>query len=151
MFFVTIFLNIQNAMKYNMILSIKMKGDVISDHFLMLWFQKDSLDTVGFRTYGGGSRVLNLKVTFWVLKKEKVLKIPSFSLSESFKVFNSRSGRSKRGELADWWQQKLDWDKKWSWRPRTGWIPSFIFDPLGRSMIAFIFLLNCDLGFGFGW
>ena len=44
-----------------------MKGDVISDHFLMLWFQKDSMDTAGFRTYGGGSRVLNPKVTFWVL------------------------------------------------------------------------------------
>ena len=33
-----------------------MMGDVISDHFLML--QKDSLDTVGFRTFrtffGGG-------------------------------------------------------------------------------------------------
>ena len=36
------------------ILSFQMKGDVISDHFLMLWFQKDSLGTVGFRTYGGG-------------------------------------------------------------------------------------------------
>ena len=49
------------------ILSFKMKVDVISDHFLMLWFQKDSLDTVGFRTNGGGSRVLNQKVTFRVL------------------------------------------------------------------------------------
>ena len=28
----------------HMILSFKMKGDVISDHFLMLGFQKDSLD-----------------------------------------------------------------------------------------------------------
>ena len=27
-----------------------MKRDVISDLFLMLWFQKDSLDTVGSRT-----------------------------------------------------------------------------------------------------
>ena len=35
----------------HMIISFKMKGDVISDHFLMLWFQKDSLDTVGFRTF----------------------------------------------------------------------------------------------------
>ena len=42
----------------------KMKGDAISDHFFMLWFQKDSLDTVGFRTYGGGFRVLNQKMTF---------------------------------------------------------------------------------------
>ena len=50
-----------------MILSLKIEGDVISHHFLMLWFQKDSLDTVGFRTYGGGSRVLNQKVTFRVL------------------------------------------------------------------------------------
>ena len=51
----------------HMILSFKMKGDVISDHFLMLWFQKDSLDTVGFRTYGEGSRVLIQKVTREVL------------------------------------------------------------------------------------
>ena len=36
----------------NMILSFKMKADVISDHFLMLWFQKDYLDTVSFSTYG---------------------------------------------------------------------------------------------------
>ena len=26
----------------HIILSLKMKGDAISDHFLMLWFQKDS-------------------------------------------------------------------------------------------------------------
>ena len=55
-----------NAMKH-MILSFKMKGGVISDHFLLLWFHKDSLDTVGFGTYGGGSRFLNQKVTFRVL------------------------------------------------------------------------------------
>ena len=40
----------------HMILSFKMKGDVISDHFLMLWFQKDSLDTVSFRTYWRGGQ-----------------------------------------------------------------------------------------------
>ena len=41
----------------HMILAFKIKGDVISDHFLMLWFQKDSLDIVGFNTFrGGGSR-----------------------------------------------------------------------------------------------
>ena len=28
-----------------------MKADAISDHFVMLLFQKDSLDTVGFRTF----------------------------------------------------------------------------------------------------
>ena len=50
-----------------MTLSFKMKGDVISDHFLVLWFQKDSLDTVGFRNYGGVPRVLNQKMTFRVL------------------------------------------------------------------------------------
>ena len=37
---------------------VLIKGDVISDHSLMLWFQKGSLDTVGFRTFrtfrGGG-------------------------------------------------------------------------------------------------
>ena len=42
----------KNAMK-DMILSFKMKGDVLSDHFLRLWFQKDWLDTVGFRTLRG--------------------------------------------------------------------------------------------------
>ena len=36
----------------HMILSSQMKEDVISDHILMLQFQKDSLDTVGFRTPG---------------------------------------------------------------------------------------------------
>ena len=34
------------------IFSFKMKGYVLPDLFLMLWFQKYSLDTVGFRTYG---------------------------------------------------------------------------------------------------
>ena len=38
-----------------MILSFKMKGDIISDHFFMLWFQKDSQDTVGFRTFRSGA------------------------------------------------------------------------------------------------
>ena len=33
----------------------------------VLWFQKNSLDTLGFRTGGMGSRVLNQKVTFGVL------------------------------------------------------------------------------------
>ena len=50
-----------------MILSFKMKGGVISDHFLMLWFQKDSLDTVGFRTFRtfrGGPGVLDKIVDF---------------------------------------------------------------------------------------
>ena len=51
----------------HMTLSFKMKGGIISDHFLMLWFQKDSLDTVNFRTYGGGSRDLNPKATFGVI------------------------------------------------------------------------------------
>ena len=48
-----------------MILSFKIKGDVISDHFLMLWFQKESLDRVGFGLTAGGpdSIVLNQKVT----------------------------------------------------------------------------------------
>ena len=41
------------------ILSFKMNGDVITDHFLMLWLQKDSPDIVGFGTLGllGGSGV----------------------------------------------------------------------------------------------
>ena len=44
----------KNTMK-PMILSFKMNGDDISDHSLMLWFQKDSLDMVSFRTYGKGT------------------------------------------------------------------------------------------------
>ena len=51
-----------------MILSFKMKGDVISNHFLMRWFQKDSLDTVGFRTFRGDPGVLNKIVDFGVPK-----------------------------------------------------------------------------------
>ena len=47
----------------HMNLSFKMNGDVISDHFLMLWFQKESLDTFGFLASGGGFRVLNQKMT----------------------------------------------------------------------------------------
>ena len=50
----------KNAMK-NMKISLKMKGDVMSNQFLMLWFQKDSLDTIGLRTYGGGSRLQSPK------------------------------------------------------------------------------------------
>ena len=38
----------------HIISSFKMRGDVISDNFLKLWFQKDSLDTVDFRTFRGG-------------------------------------------------------------------------------------------------
>ena len=65
-FFVNHFLLLEpskNAMK-NMTLSFTMKGVVICDHFLMLWFQKDSLDTVGFRTFRGGPGVLNKIVDF---------------------------------------------------------------------------------------
>ena len=43
----------------HMILSFRMKGDVMSGHFLMIWFLKDSLDTVGFRTFGGSRAVLS--------------------------------------------------------------------------------------------
>ena len=48
----------------HLILTFKMEGDVITDHFLMLWFQKDSLDTVGFRTFRGGPGFLNKIVDF---------------------------------------------------------------------------------------
>ena len=40
----------ENALKH-MILTFEMKADVISDRFTMPWFQKDSLDTVDFRTF----------------------------------------------------------------------------------------------------
>ena len=68
-FLVTIFVlkTSKNVMKH-MILSFKMKGDVISDHLLMLWFRRDSLDTIGFRTFstfrGGCPRFLNKIVDF---------------------------------------------------------------------------------------
>jgi len=39
----------------HVILSLKIKGDVISGRSLMLWFQKDSLDIVGFGTFRVGS------------------------------------------------------------------------------------------------
>ena len=54
----------KNAMKY-MIFSFKKKGDVILDHFLVLWFQKDFLDTVGFRTFRGGSGSPEYNRGFW--------------------------------------------------------------------------------------
>ena len=38
----------------HMILLFKMKGGVISDHFLMPWFQKDSLDAVDLGLTSGG-------------------------------------------------------------------------------------------------
>ena len=41
----------------HMILSFKMFK--ISDHFGVLRFQKESLDTVGFRTFGGSRAVLS--------------------------------------------------------------------------------------------
>ena len=37
-----------------MLFLFKMKGNVIYAHFLMLWLNKDFLDTVGFKTYGRG-------------------------------------------------------------------------------------------------
>ena len=57
----------------HMILLFKMKGDLISDHFLMLWFQKGSLDTVGFSTFktlgrGRGSGSPKLDCGFWWTK-----------------------------------------------------------------------------------
>ena len=59
--------DVHYAMKH-MILSFKSKVDILSDNFLMLWFQKDSLDTVGFRTLRtfrvGGPGFLNKIVDF---------------------------------------------------------------------------------------
>ena len=43
----------------HVILSLKMKGDVISGQSLMLWFQKDSLDIVGLGLLGWGPGFLN--------------------------------------------------------------------------------------------
>ena len=60
---------------------------MLSDHFLMLWFQKDSLVTVGFWTYGGGSRVPNQKVTILSPKCAKIMEylgIVEFELDLDF-------------------------------------------------------------------
>ena len=46
---------VAGSAQWCVILSLKMKGDVISDQSLMLWFQKDSLDIVGFGTFRVGS------------------------------------------------------------------------------------------------
>ena len=40
-----------------------MKGDVISDHFLMLWFQKDALDMVGFKTFNLTSHIFSESIS----------------------------------------------------------------------------------------
>ena len=37
-----------------LIIVFKIKGDVITDHLFMLWFQKDSPDTVGLELTAGG-------------------------------------------------------------------------------------------------
>ena len=55
-------------------LSFKMKGDVISDHFLILWFQKDSLDTVGFRIFRG--EVWESSIKSWILVDQSGIWIP---------------------------------------------------------------------------
>ena len=58
----------------HMILPFKMKGDVRSDHFLMLWFQKKSLDTVGFRTLMMMMMMVTMVMTTrapWKKKKKK--------------------------------------------------------------------------------
>ena len=65
-----------------MILSFKMKGAVISDHFSMLWFQKDSLYTVGFRTFRGGGgwggrgRGRDSQIKSWFLVDQSDIWIP---------------------------------------------------------------------------
>ena len=48
-FLVTIF-----CTKTSKIAMKHMISSFLCDHLLMLWFQKDSLDTVGFRPYVGG-------------------------------------------------------------------------------------------------
>ena len=65
----------------HMILSSKVKGGVISHHFLMLWFQKYSPYTVGFGTFRGGSPV-----------KDLVLNYTNFFLVLSFNVYMSVMG-----------------------------------------------------------
>ena len=48
----------------HMILSFKMKEDDTSDQCLMLWFQKDSPYTVGFKTFRGTGVGLGIKEIF---------------------------------------------------------------------------------------
>ena len=65
-------------MMIHMILSFKMRGDVISDHSLMLWLQKDSLDTVGFRTF----RVLGSLIKLWIMVDQSDIWIPKCTEGE---------------------------------------------------------------------
>ena len=74
----------KNAVKH-VILAFKMKGDVISDHFLMLRFQKDSLDTFGLGLtaasveFASSSHLLNRRLTGVAplhLRKPLVVVIP---------------------------------------------------------------------------
>ena len=58
-----------------MILSLNTKGDVISDYFLMLWFQKDSQDPVGFRTFRSGVP----KIKSWILVDQSDIWIPKYT------------------------------------------------------------------------
>ena len=52
-----------------------MKGDVISDHFMTLWLQKDSLDTVGFRIFRT-FRVRDLGVLISILVDQSDIRSP---------------------------------------------------------------------------
>ena len=97
----------------HMISSFKMKGDVISDHFLMLWFQKDSLDTVSFRTYWRG--VQKAEIQKQLSHRKKLFQI----LMSTF--FSSKSGWKKNWTIATLKQCIL---KKSEYRPPlTGWRP----------------------------
>ena len=65
-------------MKHMISSSFKIKGDVISDHLLMIWFQKESPDTVGFKTFrtfffGGGK---GSQIKSWILVDQSVIWIP---------------------------------------------------------------------------
>ena len=63
-----------------MILSFKIKGDVISDHFLMLWFQKDSLASVW-------DFFLNFTIFFCGFSNNKMLKNVKDIQTQSFLIF----------------------------------------------------------------
>ena len=71
-----------------MILSLKVKGDVISGQSLMLWFQKDSLDIVGFGTFRVGSGFPKLLQSIFPLCESSTVAVGGWgSLFRTFKTF----------------------------------------------------------------
>ena len=73
-----------------MILSFKMKGDVLSDHFLMPWFQKDFLDIADSHVpITGGFKSLKTRDLQWAAPTPTLTaRYKKFQMSK-YRVFES--------------------------------------------------------------